>query len=79
MVECQLKGLSYNCDDKYFLGHNCKEQNIFMATSKDVAEEEIEVPPMEYIPPTYGTTPLADPPEVEPLISMHALMILFSP
>jgi hypothetical protein len=25
MVECQLKGLCYNCDEKYFLGHKCKE------------------------------------------------------
>jgi hypothetical protein len=24
MDECQLKGLCYNCDDKYFLGHKCK-------------------------------------------------------
>jgi hypothetical protein len=32
MVECQLKGLCYNCDDKYFSGHKCKEQKIFMAT-----------------------------------------------
>jgi hypothetical protein len=31
MVECQLKGLFYNCDDKYFPGHKCKEQNLFMA------------------------------------------------
>jgi hypothetical protein len=31
MVECQLKGLFYNCYDKYFLGHTLKEQNIFMA------------------------------------------------
>jgi hypothetical protein len=31
MVEYQLKGLFYNCDEKYFLGHKCKEKNIFMA------------------------------------------------
>jgi hypothetical protein len=31
MDECQLKGLCYNCDEKYFPGHKCKEQNIFMA------------------------------------------------
>jgi hypothetical protein len=28
MVECKLKGLCYNCDDKYFLGHKCKEKNL---------------------------------------------------
>jgi hypothetical protein len=31
MVEHQLKGLCYNYDDKYFSGHKCKEQNLFMA------------------------------------------------
>jgi hypothetical protein len=44
MVECQLKGLCYNCDDKYFLGDKCKEQNIFMAISEDVLEHDVEVP-----------------------------------
>jgi hypothetical protein len=34
MVECQLKGLFYNCDDKYFPGHKCKEQKLFMAISR---------------------------------------------
>jgi hypothetical protein len=33
MVERQLKGLFNNCDDKYFPGHKCKEQKIFMAIS----------------------------------------------
>jgi hypothetical protein len=36
MVECQLKGLCYNCDDKYFPGHKCKEQNPFMAIFEDI-------------------------------------------
>ena len=31
MVEHQLKGLCYNCDEKYFLGHKCKEQKLFIA------------------------------------------------
>jgi hypothetical protein len=38
MAKCQLKGLCYNCDDKYFLGHKCKEQKLFMAISKDIPE-----------------------------------------
>jgi hypothetical protein len=37
MVERQLKGLCYNCDDKYFPGHKCKEQNIFMAISEEIS------------------------------------------
>jgi hypothetical protein len=36
MVECQLKGLFCNCNEKYFSGHKYKEQNISMAISKDV-------------------------------------------
>jgi hypothetical protein len=31
MDECQLKGIFYNCDDKYFLGHKYKEKKLFMA------------------------------------------------
>jgi hypothetical protein len=46
MDECKLKGLCYNYDDKYFTGHKCKEQNIFMAISEDVSEEEVEAPLM---------------------------------
>jgi hypothetical protein len=37
MSECQLKGLCYNCDDKYFPSHKCKEQNLFMAISEDIS------------------------------------------
>jgi hypothetical protein len=37
MDERQLKGLCYNCDDKYFPRHKCKEHKIFMATSEDVS------------------------------------------
>ena len=44
MDECQHKGLCYNYDEKYFLGHKCKEQKIFMAISKDISEEDVENP-----------------------------------
>jgi hypothetical protein len=44
MVERQLKGLCYNCDEKYFSRHKCKEQNIFMSISEDVSEEDVEAP-----------------------------------
>jgi hypothetical protein len=37
IVERQLKGLCYNCDEKYFSGHKCKEQNICMAISEDIS------------------------------------------
>jgi hypothetical protein len=80
MVECQLKGLSYNYDEKYFLGHKCKEQNIFMAISEDVSEEAVDPPPplVELLDPTDITFP-SDPPEVESVISLNALTGFSSP
>jgi hypothetical protein len=47
MVECQLKGLCYNFDEKYFPGHKRKEQKLFMAISEDVPEEDVVVPLVE--------------------------------
>jgi hypothetical protein len=73
MVECQLKGLCYNFDDKYFPGHKCKEQKLFMAISKDISEEDIETPLVSESPETLDITPPSDPHEVEPFISLNAL------
>jgi hypothetical protein len=71
--EYQLKGLCYNCDDKYFPRHKCKEQNIFMAISKDISEEDVETPLLSESPEITDITPPSDPPEVEPVISLNAL------
>ena len=60
MVEHQLKGLCYNCDDKYFLGHKCKEQKFFMAISEDILEEDIETPLVFESPETMNRTPPSD-------------------
>jgi hypothetical protein len=66
MVERQLKGLCYSCDEKYFPRHKCKEQKLFMAISEDVFEEEVVVCPIEELPlPDVATEP-ANPPEVDP-------------
>jgi hypothetical protein len=73
MVQCQLKGLCYNCDEKYFPGHKCKEQNLFMAISEDISEEDVETPLVSESPETTDITPPSDPPEVEPVISLNAL------
>jgi hypothetical protein len=73
MAERQLKGLCYNCDDKYFSGHKCKEQNIFMAISEDVLEEDVEAPLVSESPEPTDISPPSDPPEVEPVISLNAL------
>jgi hypothetical protein len=79
MVERQLKGLFYNCDDKYLLGHKCKEQNIFMAISEEISEEDEETPSMFESPESTDITPPSDPPEVEPVISFNALTGFSSP
>jgi hypothetical protein len=73
MSKCQLKGLFYNCDEKYFPGHKCKEQKLFMDISEDVVEEDVVVPPVEEIPLPDSTTEPANPPKVDPLITLHAL------
>jgi hypothetical protein len=73
IVEHQLKGLCYNCDDKYFAGHKCKEQKIFMAISEDVSEEDVEAPLVSVSPEPTNITPPSDPPKVEPIISLNAL------
>jgi hypothetical protein len=73
MVECQLKGLCYNCDEKYFLGHKCKEKNLFMAISEDISEEDVETPLVSESPKITNITPPSDPPEVEPVISLNYL------
>jgi hypothetical protein len=73
MVERQLKGICYNCDDKYFPGHKCKEQNIFMAISEDILEEDVETPLVSESPETTDITPPSDPLEVELVISLNSL------
>jgi hypothetical protein len=79
MAECQLKGLCYNCDDKYFPGHKCKEQNLFMAISKDIQEDDVDTPPVPESPEISEIEPPSDPPEVEQIISLNALTEFFSP
>jgi hypothetical protein len=79
MDECQLKGLCYNCDEKYFPGHKCKEQNIFMAISEDVSKEDVEAPLVSMSPEPIDITPPSDPLEVEPVISLNALTGFYAP
>jgi hypothetical protein len=57
-----LKGLCYNCDDKYFPGHKCKEQKLFMAISEDISEEDVETPLVFESPEITDITPPLDPP-----------------
>jgi hypothetical protein len=79
MDECQLKGLCYNCDDKYFSGHKCKEKNIFMPISEDISEEDVETPLVSESPKTTDITPPSDPPEIELVISLNVLIDFSAP
>jgi hypothetical protein len=79
MVERQLKGLCYNCDDKYFLGHKCKEQNIFMEISEEISKEDEETPSMSESPESTDITAPSNPLEVELVISLNALTGFFAP
>jgi hypothetical protein len=63
MVERQLKGLWYNCDEKYFPAHKYKEQKIFMAISEDISEEDVETPLVSESPEITDITPPPNPPQ----------------
>jgi hypothetical protein len=62
MDERQLKGLCYNYHEKYFLGHKCKEQNIFVAISEDISKEDVETPLVSESPESIDITHPSDPP-----------------
>ena len=79
MAQCQLKRLCYNCDDKYFLGHKCKEQNIFMAISEDISEEDVETTLLFESPKPTDMTPPSNPLEVELVISLNSLTRFSTP
>jgi hypothetical protein len=79
MAKCQLNGLCYNCDDKYFPAHKCKEQNIFMAISKEISEEDEETPSISKSHESTDINPPSDPPEVEPVISLNAFTRFSTP
>jgi hypothetical protein len=79
MVERQLKGLFYNCDDKYFPGHKSKEQKFFMAISEDVSEEDVDAPLVSVSPEPTNITPPSNPPEVELVISLNSLIGFSTP
>jgi hypothetical protein len=79
MVECQLKDLCYNCDDKYFLGHKCKEQKLFMAISEDVSKEDVKAPLVSVSPKPTDITLPSDPPKVEPFISLNFVTGFYAP
>jgi hypothetical protein len=79
MVERQLKVLYYNCGYKYFPGNKCKEQNIFMAISEDVLEDDFEDPILVASPKPTNMAPPSDPPDIELVISLNSLIGFCAP
>ena len=79
MVEFRIKGLCYNCDEKYFMGHKFKKHNIFMAILEDVSEEDVEAPLVSVSPEPTDMNPPSNPPEVEPVISLNYLTSFSAP
>jgi hypothetical protein len=57
MAKCQLKGLCYNCDDKFFPVHKCKEHNSFMVILEDVFDEDVELSLEAILPQIDDLTP----------------------
>jgi hypothetical protein len=79
MVERQLKGLCYYCDEKKNPGHKCKEQKLFMVVTEDIYEEDVVIPPVEELPPPLDLTPPSNPPDVDLMISLNALTSFSTP
>jgi hypothetical protein len=79
MVERQLKFFCYNYDEKYFPGHKCKEQNLFMAISENFSEDDVEDPLLVISPKPIDMTPPSNPPKVKSIISPNALTRFSTP
>jgi hypothetical protein len=79
MVERQLKCFCYNYDEKYFLGHKCKEQNLFMAISENFSEDDVEDPLLVISPKPIDMTPPSNPPKEKSIISPNALTRFSTP
>jgi hypothetical protein len=79
MIECQLKGIFYNCDEKYFLGNKCKENFFFMAISKNIYEYDSDAYSPKSLPQPNDNIPPFDDLDVECLISLHALTDISTP
>jgi hypothetical protein len=74
MVDHQLKGLCYNCDEKYSPWHKCNEHKLFISISKD----DIDGKTQEEVTPIIMEVSLLDQEGEEPQISLHSLDI-YSP
>ena len=64
------KGLCYNCDERFGLGHRCKKQQLFFLELMEETEENSEAVELD---------PESEPPQVVPEISLHALSSVSTP
>jgi len=79
MAQRRAEGLCYNCPEKFFVGHRCKQLAVFEIVSDDVDDEESPAA-TNTAELNFLYAPLA--PRVEgeqpPFISLHALTGIFS-
>jgi hypothetical protein len=73
MVERQLKGLCYNCDDNFFWGTSVMNESCLYPFMRMLLMRRSMFPSVEELPSTDDLTPPFDPPKVEPLILLHTL------
>ena len=77
MAERRKQGLCYYCDEKYSLGHKCKEPKFFQIDATDPSSSE-EAPPLEE-PEKEDEDNHKDNLLEGPDISLHALAGISSP
>ena len=77
MAERRKQGLCYYCDEKYSLGHKCKEPKFSQIDAIDYSSTE-EDPPLEEHEPLEEDNQ-KDNVSDEPVISLHALAGISSP
>ena len=77
MAERRKQGLCYYCDEKYSLGHKCKEPKFFQIDATDYSSTEEDPPLEEHEAPEEDDQKenVSD----EPVISLHALAGISSP
>jgi hypothetical protein len=61
------------------MGHKCKEHKKIMTILEDVSDEDVEVSPKVMLPPIDDLMSPSNPPEVDPVISSHALTSFSTP
>jgi len=77
MAKRRKQGLCYYCDEKYSLGHKCKEPKFFQINATDYSSLK-EDPPLEEHEAVEEDNQKDNVPD-EPVISLHALAGISSP